>query len=155
MINSTADSISANLVCAECGDTKEITLDRNLLEVLGRKGEVRIFCDLCEKGTSWSGAQGDRRSGFDRRNSPHVRMALPITVRCDHPAMHFLESTLTRTVSRNGVSFFTGQPLREGMSLSVQLPFNDGAHSTDEAPAQVVWVGRKDGGWLVGLELQA
>jgi len=154
MINSTSESISAILVCGECDDTKEITLDRNLAEVLGRQGEIRIFCDLCEKGTSWRGVQDDRRSGFDRRNSLHVRLALPIIIRCVHPALQFLESTLTQTISTKGASFFTRQPLREGMSLSVEMPFKESAPTTAESPARVVWVGRKGGGWLAGVELQ-
>ena len=154
MINSTSESISAILLCTECDDTKEITLDRNLVEILGRQGNIRIFCGICERGTSWRGVQADRRSGFDRRNSPHARLALPIIIRCDHPELQFLESTRPETASKKGASFFTRQPLHEGMSLSVELPFKQDARSTNEFPARVVWVRRKDGGWLAGVELQ-
>ncbi len=154
MINSTSESTIATLVCAECEDTKQITLDRNLFEELGRQGEVRIFCGVCEKRTCWSCVQTDRRSGFERRRSPLARLELPISIRCSHPVLQFTELTTTLTASGRGASFFTRHPLRERMTLEVGLSLKGADPNSSESPARVVWVGMRDEGWVAGVELQ-
>jgi hypothetical protein len=150
---SIASGFEVPLVCSSCQDQRTIQLDRTLFEDLGRQGQVRIFCAACGTSTIWRGAQADRRSGLDRRRAPQARLQLPIFIRCDHPAQQFSEVTTTQTASRKGASFCTQHQLREGMTISVVLPFKEGDPNPIESPARVAWLRPQQGNWEVGIEL--
>lgn len=153
MVTSTAETFKVSLGCSECDERRSIVLNRGMFEELGRAGRVRVFCPICGTSTLWAGVQSDRRSGFDRRTIPQARLELPIHVRCEHPAQQFREVTTTLTASCKGASFRTHHELREGMNLSVILPFKDGDLNPIESRARVVWLNPKDNGWEVGIEL--
>jgi len=153
MVTSTAETFKVSLACSECDERQSIVLNRGMFEELGREGRVSIFCPVCETSTQWTGVQSDRRSGFDRRTIPQARLKLPILVRCEHPAQQFTEATTTRTASCRGASFCTHHELRQGMNLSVILPFKEGDLNPIESRARVAWLNPKDNGWEVGIEL--
>ena len=100
----------------------------------------------------WAGVQQDRRSGVERRTARHIQLSLPIRIRCDSPGLQFVEVTRTLTASRDGASFISKHPLREGMTLSVAVPYSEGDSMLWEKRARVVRAQSKDGDNEVGIE---
>lgn len=154
MVTSTAESINLLLACSACDEQRKIILNQAMFDELGREGQIRIFCSVCGTGTLWNGVQTDRRSGFDRRSVPHARLELPIYVRCEHPPQQFAEVNTTLTASCKGASFFTRHALRQGMTISVVLPFKEGDPNPIESTARVAWLKQKGDGWEVGVEFR-
>jgi hypothetical protein len=153
VIAPTVESVSTALACMACGDQRKYALNRAQLDELSLRGELRLYCPVCRAGTSWSGAETDRRSGRDRRGSPHPRLALPIRLRCDLHALYYTEVTTTLTASRKGASLMTSHSLRRGMPVAVVMPYTETDPNPLETPARVACVEAKDDGWEVGIEL--
>ncbi len=143
---------STVLACMTCETQQGVDLNPGQLAELFNKQQVRLYCPACQTSTTWYAVQPDRRSGQERRTTRHAHIDLPIRVRCDQPDMKFIEFTRTLTASRQGASFTSIHPLREGMVVLVIVPFREGDSTILELQARVVRAEQKGNGCQVGVE---
>ena len=139
------------LACMNCGEQRPFPLDRNQLNELTSRQQVRLFCPDCHSLTTWSGVEPDRRSGQPRRTARRVRMELPLRVRSQSPQLSFNEITHTVNASRDGACFLVHHPLREGMEVFLLMPYHEG-ETLPETRAKVVRVDKYGDVWEVGVE---
>ena len=141
---------SFTLTCYQCGDQRlEVPAREELVELLRAQG-VHLFCSQCEILTPWlSGkpeqppesqpAEQEQPAGQQQRRARRARMKLSIRVRSEAPELPFTEVNATLDVSRLGALFQCSHPLRKGMEVFVQVPYNEG-DALPETRAQVVRV---------------
>ncbi len=120
-------SAGIKLRCTDCGTEQLFRPNAEQLRELSRTLELHHPCSTCGDVTVWSGIIPERRSGQDRRASPHVQLGLPIRVRCDQPGLKFREVTHTWTAAQGGLSFRTRHPLRMGMEIEIAAPYREEA----------------------------
>jgi hypothetical protein len=139
------------LSCMICGGQQRFDLTVGQMDELVRRQELRLFCRTCGDVTTWSGYEADRRNGEDRRAIPHAKIELPIRVRCDEPGLESTEFTRTLTASRQGASFTSHHPLREGMIVYVVFPYGGADSTLLEVRARVVRAEKKGESYDVGI----
>ena len=127
------------LACLNCADQRLFDLSPGQLADFFNNREVQLFCPNCQAYTTWSGLERARRPDKPRRTRHRVRVALPIRVRSDAPELRFTEVTRTLSASRDGACFYSRQPLRQGMVLYVQIPYEE-VQTLPDTPARVVHV---------------
>lgn len=141
---------SFTLTCYQCGDQRlDIPAREELVELLRAQG-VHLFCSQCEILTPWLSekpeqppesqpAEQEQPAGQQQRRARRARMKLSIRVRSEAPELPFTEVNATLDVSRLGALFLCSHPLRKGMEVFVQVPYNEG-DALPETRAQVVRV---------------
>ncbi len=141
---------SFTLTCYQCGDQRlDVPAREELVELLRAQG-VHLFCSQCEILTPWLSekpeqppesqpAEQEQPAGQQQRRARRARMKLSIRVRSEAPELPFTEVNATLDVSRLGALFLCSHPLRKGMEVFVQVPYNEG-DALPETRAQVVRV---------------
>ncbi|MFB3139958.1 MAG: PilZ domain-containing protein [Candidatus Acidiferrales bacterium] len=141
---------SFTLTCYQCGDQRlDVPAREELVELLRAQG-VHLFCSQCEILTPWLSekpeqppetqpAEQKQPADQPQRRARRARMKLSIRVRSEAPELPFTEVNATLDVSRLGALFLCSHPLRKGMEVFVQVPYNEG-DALPETRAQVVRV---------------
>lgn len=141
---------SFTLTCYKCGDQRlDVPAREELVELLRAQG-VHLFCSQCEILTPWLSekpeqppetqpAEQEQPADQPQRRARRARMKLSIRVRSEAPELPFTEVNATLDVSRLGALFLCSHPLRKGMEVFVQVPYNEG-DALPETRAQVVRV---------------
>ncbi len=141
---------SFTLTCYQCGDQRlDVPAREELVELLRAQG-VHLFCSQCEILTPWLSEKSEQPpesqpveqeqpAGQQQRRARRARMKLSIRVRSEAPELPFTEVNATLDVSRLGALFLCSHPLRKGMEVFVQVPYNEG-DALPETRAQVVRV---------------
>ncbi len=141
------------LRCVVCGTEQLFQPNAAQLRELSRTLELRHPCPTCHDVSVWSGIIPDRRSGRDRRTFPHMRIDLPIRVRCEQPGLKFTEITRTWTAAQGGLSFTTRQPLRQGMEIGIAAPYRaEAGFDQSERRARVLRAEPKGDHYEIGVE---
>ena len=141
---------SFTLTCYQCSDQRlDVPAREELVELLRAQG-VHLFCSQCEILTPWLSekpeqpletqpAEQKQPADQPQRRARRARMKLSIRVRSEAPELPFTEVNATLDVSRLGALFLCSHPLRKGMEVFVQVPYNEG-DALPETRAQVVRV---------------
>lgn len=149
----TSDVPGSNiLACVSCGERRHFTLDNFQQAELFQRHETRIFCPHCQEVTTWYALDADRRGRPDRRDSRHIKLDLPVRLRCQERDCTFVEVTHTLNAARDGCLLYTQKPLRAGMYVYLIMPYHAGADDAlPETRAEVMRVEEYSGGKAVAV----